>query len=225
MRNVRTLSAVSRPMLLGLAALLFGGCGVATDEANTGSVSDLQVQQAALLPDQCAPVPANHTTYGGLLYHLYSSGKTWADAKADCTAMGGRLATPANSGANAAITSIITDLTYIGINQASGQSSTSAGWQTPEGYAASYFNWNSGEPNDMDGVEDGWQNCARMYTTGYWDDVYCGNSSPYVCEFGTPPLQCAGGSTCALGNDSNYHCFCPPGQHFDAQHNVCANGP
>ncbi len=225
MRNVRTLFVVSRPMLLGLAALLWGGCGVAPEEENTGSISDLQVQQTALLPDQCAPVPATQTSYGGLVYHLYSSGKTWANAKADCTAMGGRLAVPANTGANSAIHSIITNLTYIGLKQASGQSSTSAGWQTPEGYAATYFNWSSGEPNDMDGTENGYQDCARMYTTGYWDDVNCSQVSPYVCEFVNPPLQCAGGSSCALGTDSNYHCYCPTGQRYVVEHNACVSGP
>ena len=77
----------------------------------------------------------------------------------------------------------------------------------------------------MDGVENDFQDCARMYTTGYWDDVACSNSSPYVCEFAAPPLQCAGGSSCALGTDSNYHCFCPQGQVYDVQHNACVNGP
>jgi hypothetical protein len=225
MRNVRTLSAVCRPMLLGLAALIWGGCGVATDEANTGSASELQVQQAALLSDPCAPVPADHTSSGGIVYHLYSSGKTWADAKADCIAMGGRLATPADSGANDAVHSIITDVTYIGFKQLSGQSSTSAGWQTSEGFTPIYFNWSSGEPNDMDGTEDDYQDCGRMWTSGYWDDVNCSQVSPYVCEFSKPPLLCAGGSSCALGTDSNYHCFCPAGQHYDVQRNACANGP
>jgi len=225
MRNVRTLSVVSRWMLLGLAALLWNGCGVAPEEENTGLSSDPQVQQAALLPDQCAPVPTAQTTYGGLVYHRYSSGKTWANAKADCTAMGGRLAAPANAGANAAIYSIINDLTYLGFKQASGQSSTSAGWQTSEGNSVTYFNWSTGEPNDMDGTENGYQDCARMWTTGYWDDVNCSQVSPYVCEFVNPPLQCAGGSSCALGTDSNYHCYCPTGQHYDVEHNACVDGP
>src|SRR4051794_3952581 len=81
MRNVRTWFVVSRSMVVGLAALVWGGCGVGPEEEGTGS--EPQVQQAALLPDQCAPVPANQTNYGGLVYHLYSSGKTWANAKAD----------------------------------------------------------------------------------------------------------------------------------------------
>lgn len=223
MRTVRTWFVVSRSMLVGLAALLWGGCGVGPEEADTAS--ELQVQQAALLPDQCAPAPANHTSSGGIVYHLYSSGKTWANAKADCIAMGGRLATPANSAANAAVHSLITDVTYIGFTQLSGQSSTSSGWQTSEGNTPGYFNWSSGEPNDMDGVEDDYQDCGRMWTSGEWDDVNCSQVSQYVCEFANPPLQCAGGSSCNLGTDSNYHCFCPAGQHYDVQRNACANGP
>lgn len=228
MRTVRTATVVSRSLLLGLTALVWSGCGGSPE--GTDAASELQVQQAALLPDQCAPVPAAHTSSGGLVYHRYSSGKTWANAKADCIAMGGRFTVPTNSTSNAAVLSIIgTDLTYIGLKQASAQATPSTGWQTPEGFAASYFNWSSGEPNDTDNsvndyVENDDQDCARMSTNGYWDDVECTQVSPYVCEFGAPPLQCAGGSTCALGNDSNYHCFCPTGQHFDAAHNACANG-
>jgi hypothetical protein len=226
MRNAFASFLMSRSMLMGLAALVWSGCGGLPEGTDLDSVSDLQVQHAALLPDQCAPVPAAQTNAGGIVYHRYSTGMTWAHAKADCAAMGGRLAVPVNSASNAAVLSIIgTDLTYIGLKQASGQSSTSVGWQTPEGYSAIYFNWSSGEPNDMDGTENGYQDCARMYTTGYWDDVNCSQVSPYVCEFVNPPLQCAGGSSCALGTDSNYHCFCPPGQHYDVQHNACANGP
>lgn len=224
MRNVRTSSLVSRSMLMGFAALLWGGCGGLPE--STDSVSDSQVQQSALAPDQCAPTPAAQTNFGTTVYFRYSSGKTWSAAQADCAAMGGRLAVPVSPGSNAAIFSIIgTDLTYIGLHQASGQTSTSAGWQTPAGIAAVYFNWSSGEPNDLDNVEDDTQDCARMYTTGYWDDVACSQVSPYVCEFPAPPLQCGGGSSCALGTDSNYHCFCPSGQQYDPQHNACVPSP
>ncbi len=224
MRNVRTLSLVSRSMLMGITALVWSGCGGLPEDM--AATPEPRVQQAALLPDQCAPVPAAQTSAGGIVYFRYSSGKTWANAKADCTAMGGRLAVPFNSASNSAIYSIIrSDLTYIGLTQATGQSSPSVGWQTPEGYSASYFNWSSGEPNDMDNVENDYQDCARMYTTGYWDDVACSQVSPYVCEFAAPPLHCGGGSTCSLGTDSNYHCFCPLGQHYDVQLNACVNGP
>jgi Lectin C-type domain len=226
MRNLRSASVVSGSRLMGLVALLCSACGGLPEDMDSGSTLDVQAQQSALAPDQCAPTPADQTHLGSVVYFRYSSGKTWSNAQADCTAMGGHLAVPTSSASNAAIFSIIgTDLTYIGLHQASGQSSTSAGWQTPAGGAATYFNWSSGEPNDMDGYEDDFQDCARMYTTGYWDDVACSQVSPYVCEFPVAPLQCGGGSSCALGTDSNYHCFCPAGQHFDPQHNACANGP
>jgi len=223
MPNVRTSSVVSRSLLMGLTALIWTGCAGLPEDAD--SATDVQVQQSSLAPDQCAPQPAAQTTYGSIVYHRYATGKTWASAQADCVAMGGQLAVPTSAGSNAAVFSLINDLTYIGLKQATGQSSPSVGWQIPNGSAATYFNWSSGEPNDLDNVENDAQDCARMYTTGYWDDVACSQVSPYVCEFPAPPLQCAGGSSCALGTDSIYHCTCPSGQHYDVQHNACVNGP
>ena len=166
-------------------------------------------------------------TSGDTVYYRYSTNKSWDAAKADCEAMGGRLAVPESTSANEAIRSINGGLLlHIGFRQSSGQTQPGTGWLNVEGNVPTYTNWNSGEPNDGDRYENGNQNCGRMWDIGTWDDVSCSSSaSPYVCEFGAQPVTCGGGSTCATSTDSTYRCQCPAGQRYDAQNNACFGGP
>ena len=52
-----------------------------------------------------------------------------------------------------------------------------------DGSTVSYTNWNSGQPDDYWG-----EDCAHLYTTGYWNDMDCGYDSYYtrdlyyICE-------------------------------------------
>lgn len=41
-----------------------------------------------------------------------------------------------------------------------------------------YENWNTGEPNNMEGEE----NCVEMYLFGKWNDIRCINRLPYICK-------------------------------------------
>ncbi|WP_158501641.1 lectin-like protein [Vitiosangium sp. GDMCC 1.1324] len=228
MRESRKSGLAPRRLLLGLAALFWSGCGgIAEAPGGVDAEAPPTEQRAALTTtDRCAPSPSAQVTSGDTVYYRYSTGKTWAAAKADCASMGGRLAVPMSSSGNEAIRSLTSDvLAYIGLSQLSNQSSPSAGWQTVEGDTPAYLNWNSGEPNDNGGGENNDQQCARMYgDTGKWDDVRCSNSSPYVCEFGAQPVTCGGGATCGLATDSTYRCQCPSGQHYDAANNSCFGG-
>lgn len=230
MRQTRTMGTVTRRLLLGFAALLWSGCGGLPNPTDGEDPAAPLPQQSAALTstDRCAPTAAAQATSGDTVYYRYSTAKTWSAAKADCAAMGGRLAVPMSASTNEAIRSITGGaLTYIGLSQLSGQSSPSAGWQTVEGDTPVYLNWNSGEPNDGGGhPEWGAQNCARMYAdTGKWDDVACSQNSAYVCEFGAAPVACGGGATCGLASDSTYRCQCPSGQHYDVANNACYGGP
>lgn len=230
MREPRTPRAAPRPLLsLGLAALLWSGCGGLPEaSADADAVTPFPEQSAALATtDRCAPAPAAQSTSGNTVYYRYSANKSWDAAKADCEAMGGRLAVPMSSADNEAIHSINGGLLlHIGFRQSSGQTQPGAGWLTVEGDTPTYTNWNSGEPNDGDRYENGNQNCGRMWDIGTWDDVSCTSSaSPYVCEFGAQPVSCGGGSTCGVASDSTYRCQCPTGQRYDAASNSCFGGP
>jgi hypothetical protein len=202
-----------RNALLGMTVMLGIACGVPEDAEALDSAPALAEQRSPLdppPPPPCAPPPAAATVHAGILFHLYSGTTTWDQAKADCEAMGGRLAVPTSPARNEVIRSLNngSDL-FIGLRQSSGQSSPGAGWLTVSGNIPPYLNWNPGEPNDMDGVEDGWQNCSRMYISdGKWDDVSCtATTSPYVCEFPAPPTRCTGGTTCVIPSGApTYSC-------------------
>ncbi|XXF79973.1 lectin-like protein [Myxococcaceae bacterium GXIMD 01537] len=229
MRDTRTSATVPRCLMLGLAALLWSGCGEAGGVPEDTSPEATLPQSSAALSatDRCAPSPAAQASSGTTAYYRYSTSRTWVSAKADCEAMGGRLAVPASAADNELIRSINGgELVHLGFQQASGQSSPSAGWRTVEGDAPTYTRWSSGEPNDKDGAENGAQNCGRMWASGEWDDIACTSSgSQYVCEFGTQPVSCGGGATCSVSTDSTYRCQCPSGQHYDVESHACFGGP
>jgi lectin-like protein len=220
---------VPRHLLLGLAALFWSGCGgLAEAPVDADAEAPLPEQRAALVTtDRCAPVPAAQTTSGETVYYRFATDKSWSAAKADCEAMGGRLAVPRSSSDNALLRSINGgQLVHIGFRQSSGQTQPGTGWVTVEGDTPTYTNWNSGEPNDGDRYENGNQNCGRMWDSGTWDDVSCTSSaSAYACEFGAQPVTCGGGATCATSTDSTYRCQCPAGQRYDAENNACFGGP
>jgi Lectin C-type domain len=206
MHTLKTTAAVLRNVLLGATLVVGGACGIPEDMQALDGAPALDEQSAALLPP-CAPPPADQTVHDGILFHLYTTTTTWNAAKADCEAMGGRLAVPTGPARNEVIRNLNNGSDpFIGLMQLSGQSSTSTGWVTVSGNTPGYLNWNPGEPNDMDGYENGHQNCSRMYISdGEWDDVSCTTTSPYICEFPVPPTRCTGGATCTLSSGT-YSC-------------------
>ncbi len=229
MRDTRTTGLVPHRLLLGLAALIWSGCGGPADLPEGMEAEAPFPQQSAALvsTDRCAPTPAAQSASGNTVYYRYSTNKSWDAAKAECAAMGGRLAVPMSSSDNEAIRSINGGLlVHIGFRQSSGQTQPGSGWLNLEGEVPNYTNWNAGEPNDGDRYENGNQNCGRMWDNGTWDDISCTSSgSPYVCEFGAQPVTCGGGATCGLSTDSTYRCQCPAGQRYDVENNACFGGP
>ena len=53
-----------------------------------------------------------------------------------------------------------------------------SGWEWSDGKPASYFNWQSGQPDDWSQMED----CAQMRRGGQWDDRNCGEKASFMCK-------------------------------------------
>ncbi len=53
-----------------------------------------------------------------------------------------------------------------------------SGWEWVDRKPVNYINWETGAPDDSFGMED----CVVMKNGGEWNDVYCGDPKPFICE-------------------------------------------
>lgn len=106
-----------------------------------------------------------------------------AEAAARCAAWGGTLATLHDADENACLQSLLVSHVWLGYEQSATSVDLLAGWSWVDGVTSSYVNWRAGEPNDIDMVEDGEENCAIMFETGPWND--------YECDVVDPALACS----------------------------------
>lgn len=221
---------VKRSPWLACVAVLLGACGQPSDPNETGETAKPPPPSNATTPatDRCAPSAASYGTNGSSTYYRFSTGKSFSAAKADCAAMGGRLAVPMDSASNSAIRTTNGGANlWVGISQLASQATASAGWVDVESQGLGYTNWKSGEPNDYPtAAENAQEDCGMMYASdGLWNDDICANSKHYVCEFGIAPVACGGGATCSIpSGGSTYKCACPAGQQYDKANNTCYGG-
>uniref|UniRef100_A0A8C3T258 C-type lectin domain-containing protein n=1 Tax=Chelydra serpentina TaxID=8475 RepID=A0A8C3T258_CHESE len=98
--------------------------------------------------------------------------------KQRCSQAGGQLASPRNAAENAAIQQIVVlynKSVFLGINDIQ----TEGRFKYLNGENIVYSNWQTGEPNNDNGVED----CVELYSSGKWNDKSCGERRLIVCEF------------------------------------------
>jgi hypothetical protein len=99
-----------------------------------------------------------------------------------CTDWGGRLAPLRDANDQACVAQVVfpSQASWIGFTQADGQSTLTAGWSwDSDGIAPMYTHWDSGQPNDQNGSENGQEQCAYMTTSGGWQDTTCSDSQFY----------------------------------------------
>ena len=63
---------------------------------------------------------------------------------------------------------------WIGLNNINKEN----GFQWTDGTATSFFNWNNGEPNNFNGIED----CVEIYSNGAWNDNFCYINNGWMCR-------------------------------------------
>ena len=113
--------------------------------------------------------PAN-----GHSYQRFDTVKTWSNAKAACSSLGGYLATITSQTENSW-------LVNLGMNSWIGGTDEvqEGSWKWITGETWSYSHWNSGEPNNNTGNE----NYLVFLTTGYWNDRRNDYLLSYICEW------------------------------------------
>jgi hypothetical protein len=104
--------------------------------------------------------PIDVFEYNGNLYAVYDNAMSYSDIVSLCEQMGGHIATINSQAENDEITKHLNNgYYYIGYNNLTGT------WSYGE---SDYRNWNTGEPNNMDGIE----NCTVMFSgSGVWNDT------------------------------------------------------
>jgi hypothetical protein len=149
---------------------------------------------------------AASATVGDYCYALFTTAKSWSNAKTSCESIsGGKLATIHSSTVNSAVKSVASgNEVWIGAadnnSLISGSSEGNFYWildsnpfwtggQAGSAYNGAYQNWEPLEPNDSGANED----CVEMYTTGTWNDYVCSNGRYYVCEL--PAVQSSSSSS------------------------------
>ncbi|MFX0105897.1 MAG: lectin-like protein [Candidatus Hodarchaeota archaeon] len=118
--------------------------------------------------------------YNGHEYKLIKEDKSWSDAKIDCEAQGGHLATITSEGENDFIKNLAdSNKVWLGLSDEESEGT----WKWITGEAVSYTNWYPGEPNDYGTGED----YVEMYIDGRWNDIgppqFPSTTRYYVCEW------------------------------------------
>lgn len=141
-------------------------------------------------------------TLNGKAYYVSDNAFTADNAYTDAVNQGGFVGTIRNSAdatylLNAMSMAGITETVLIGYNDLN----TEGTFVWHSGDAATYSNWNSGEPNNA-GNED----YTTIETSGGWNDVNTANTYKYLLELNYAPQQTAGlasGSDFPIGTTTN----------------------
>ena len=103
---------------------------------------------------------------------------SFASAQADAQNKGGHLATITSSSENSAVKAIASGNPWLGAKD----DEVEGAWKWITGESWNYTNWNSNEPNNSGGNEDGLEFYAN---TGKWNDITLNNGRPYILEKST----------------------------------------
>lgn len=119
---------------------------------------------AGLLSGVAATAAPTVWSGNGHAYEFIAGNYTWQDAKAAAAASGGYLATVTSEDENTFLTTLSTDVGWLGGTDEAVEGT----WAWITGEAWGYTHWNGGEPNDYAGGEDYLQ--LNWGGTAGWND-------------------------------------------------------
>ncbi|MHA2332492.1 MAG: lectin-like protein [Candidatus Hodarchaeales archaeon] len=145
-------------------------------EENTINLFILDLASNQLVANEIIGERSNKQVYNGHTYELFTTTKTWEQAKAECEARGGYLVTITSSEENVFVNNLVgTHRAWIGLTD----NETEGDWKWITGEPVTYTNWASVEPNDSPPGEDH----VEMYSSGEWNDLSGDQLVYYVCEW------------------------------------------
>ena len=137
--------------------------------------------------NHCPGCPGDWETFRGHCYKYFKELKTWDAAAETCAQQpGGKCALASVTDKEemdfiSRITSGKSVDVWIGGKRDCHTCST---WQWIEGGAISYFNWRSGEPNNIDTNDIKKEDCIEISINwnDLWNDQNCGDIKEFVCK-------------------------------------------
>ena len=168
--------AVANTLLTGEAE----AAAVADAAAEPTEYAPLDEATLAMFEGEYAPEEIRSITCGDYRYVIVNKPCDYATAAFAAQRLGGTLAMPRSNRRNAALTALIrtgdSDRYWIGAQRQTPDSET---WVWADGeIMTDMSHWNSGEPNNSNGVE----NCAMIYTNGTWNDYPADSEMPFVIQ-------------------------------------------
>ncbi|KAM8987442.1 hepatic lectin-like [Ara ararauna] len=129
----------------------------------------------------CGPGSREWEYFGGKCYFFSLTRTSWHKAKAQCEEMHSQLAV-INSYAKQNFVMFRTrnERFWIGLTDENSEGE----WEWVDGtdYKTTFTFWKEGEPNNSNNNED----CAHLWVSGEWNDVYCTYECYYICEKPVP---------------------------------------
>lgn len=106
------------------------------------------------------------------------------EAEAACVAWGGHLATLASIAQENCVRQTINGAIILGMRQQANQTAPLLGWFDYTGQPITFFRWDTGQPNDAGGGEDGQEQCVFSNTDPAWHDTPCDidASARWICR-------------------------------------------
>uniref|UniRef100_A0A8B9BEM3 C-type lectin domain-containing protein n=1 Tax=Anser brachyrhynchus TaxID=132585 RepID=A0A8B9BEM3_9AVES len=125
--------------------------------------------------------PREWEYFDGKCYYFSIDRMSWYKAKTQCEEMHSRLAI-INSFAKQNFVMFRTRNERFWIGLTDGNSEGEWEWIDGTDYKSTFTFWKEGEPNNSGNNED----CAHVWTSGQWNDVYCTFECYYLCEKPVP---------------------------------------
>ena len=121
--------------------------------------------------------PSGCVYYNGHTFRLSDTSATWSDAKTECEALGGHLATSTSAEKNELLKTLAGTNAWLGGTN----NGTVGAWAWDNGETWDYTNWADGQPSlETEGTDDH----VALTSSGEWLDVVSSTFSyPYICEW------------------------------------------
>jgi len=167
-------------------------------QIDTGSGSGSNIDAAVDAPADAKITNATCDTSGltcaGTTVALMCNGACWVKctqtvavpsqlaASGACNGWGGELAPIRDANDQACVSQMLfpSQASWTGFEQSITSTTLSGGWSwNSDGVVPTFVNWDPGQPNDFNGVENGQEQCAYMTTSGGWQDTDCFSAASY----------------------------------------------